>query len=66
MIINDGFHDEELDHYILSDQPTICGKCGARTDFEELNGELQKHQCLNANCGYIFFAAGDDLINGLV
>ena len=66
MIINDSFYNEGLDCYILGDQPTTCGKCGARTDFKELNDELQKHQCLNVSCGYTFFATGNDLIHGLV
>ena len=24
---------DDLDCYILNDQPTTCGKCGARTNF---------------------------------
>lgn len=43
-----------LDCYILSDQPTICGLCGVRTDFEEINDVMQIHECLNPECGYRF------------
>ncbi len=27
---------DNLDCYILNDQPTTCGLCGSRTDFEEI------------------------------
>ncbi|VAX09725.1 hypothetical protein MNBD_GAMMA25-1240 [hydrothermal vent metagenome] len=59
MVSENSFNTESLDYYILGDQPTTCGKCGARTDFDELNSELQKHQCLNIQCGYEFIAVGD-------
>ena len=50
---------DDLDCYILNDQPTTCGKCGARTNFEEISEELQKHECLNPSCGYIFASVED-------
>ena len=45
---------ENLDRYILNDQPTICGMCGSRTDFEEINVLVQLHECLNPYCSYKF------------
>jgi len=47
---------DNLDCYILNDQPTTCGLCGSRTDFEEINNRLQLHECLNPDCGYKFMA----------
>jgi len=44
----------DLDRYILNDQPTACGLCGARTDFEEVNDRMQIHKCINSNCDYKF------------
>lgn len=49
-----------LDCYILNDQPTTCGLCGARTDFEVENDSTQIHQCLNQECKYQFLAVGDE------
>ena len=49
-----------LDCYILNDQPTVCGKCGSRTDFEVENNGSQKHQCLNSTCGYTFIAVDEE------
>lgn len=48
-----------LDCYILNDQPTTCGKCGARTEFLEINADLQKHECLNLSCRYQFITEQD-------
>lgn len=48
-----------MDCYILSDQPTICGLCGVRTDFEEINDVTQIHECLNPECGYKFITEED-------
>ena len=50
----------ELECYILSDQPTTCGLCGARTDFYVESDGLQIHQCLDKDCGYLFAAVSDD------
>jgi predicted RNA-binding Zn ribbon-like protein len=47
-------------HYILlmSDQPTTCPKCGARTDLladlSHTNAGIQIEQCLNDGCGWVF------------
>ena len=47
-----------MDIYILDNkQPTICPKCGTRTDFEEKNENkkiIQKHSCPNSKCRYEF------------
>lgn len=44
--------------YILdNDQPTVCPKCGARTDFEQFEEDgiiVQKHHCLDSNCSFVF------------
>lgn len=47
---------------LLSDQPTTCPKCGARTDFENdpNNVKRQFHQCLNLKCSFQFIAEDDD------
>jgi len=47
---------DELECYILSDQPTTCGMCGARTDFDVESDGTQIHQCLNPGCKYQFIA----------
>ena len=59
MIGKDSISNKTLDYYILGEQPMTCGKCGARTAFDELNNELQKHQCLNIHCEYQFLAVED-------
>ncbi len=46
--------DHNLDCYVLNDQPTTCGNCGARTSFECDEYGIQMHQCLNQKCGYKF------------
>jgi len=53
--IDSGF----LDSYVLSEQPMMCGKCGARTFFDEKRDGTQRHQCLNIDCGYIFLSVED-------
>lgn len=51
---NDDENYSNLDCYLLNDQPTTCGICGARTNFEEVNHVIQIHKCLNLYCGYKF------------
>ena len=46
----------DLEYYILGDQPTTCGMCGARTSFEIESDGMQTHQCLNQGCKYQFIA----------
>ena len=45
---------DDLDCYILGDQPVTCGICGARTAFSEGADGVQIHRCLNRGCGYLF------------
>ena len=47
-------------YYLMGDQPTTCGICGARTEFEEIGDTLQSHQCLNPACGYEFFVVDEE------
>lgn len=51
----------ELECYILSEQPTTCGLCGARTDFDVEENGMQIHQCLDEACGYQFIAVSEDV-----
>ena len=51
--------DGKLERYILGDQPTTCGLCGARTDFDVEEDDTQIHQCLNRECRYQFIAVGE-------
>ncbi len=51
---NNSVNYDDLNCYILNDQPTTCGICGARTNFEEINDGIQMHECLNRNCDYKF------------
>lgn len=46
--------DSNLEVYLISDQPTTCGLCGARTDFVVEEDGTQVHQCLNKDCKYRF------------
>ena len=46
-----------LDVYLMGDQPTSCGLCGARTYFHELRDDKQIHECLD--CKYIFLVEYD-------
>jgi hypothetical protein len=48
-----------LECYILGDQPTTCGLCGARTDFVVEEDDTQIHQCLNRECRYQFIAVSE-------
>jgi predicted NBD/HSP70 family sugar kinase len=57
------YADGGIEHYcLMSDGPTTCGICGARTSFEEVSEAeaLQYHQCLNAACGYEFFVVDEE------
>lgn len=49
----------DLDCYILSEQPTTCGMCGARTSFQVEDDDTQLHQCLNQGCRYKFTAVSE-------
>lgn len=52
--------DEKLECYILGDQPTTCGMCGARTDFDVKEDDSQIHRCLNRECGYQFIVVSEE------
>jgi hypothetical protein len=47
----------------MSDQPTTCPKCGARTDMLSnmlhTTARLTVEECLNPRCRYIFFMEDD-------
>jgi len=51
--------DGNLECYVLSDQPTTCGLCGARTDFDIEEDDTQIHQCLNRECKYQFIVVSE-------
>ena len=59
MLNKSNINYDNLDCYILNEQPTTCGLCGARTDFEEINNMMQLHECLNPYCGYKFITEED-------
>ena len=59
MLNKSNINYDNLDCYILNEQPTTCGLCGARTDFEEINNMMQLHECLNPDCGYKFITEED-------
>lgn len=51
--------ENELDTFLMTDQPATCPKCGARTDFQEVSkdegiGVIQIHQCFDEKCKYKF------------
>jgi len=49
--------------HLMGDQPTTCPICGARTDIvsdlSHTKLKLQIHECLNAQCRYIFLEIED-------
>jgi hypothetical protein len=51
--------DGKLECYIMGDQPTTCGLCGVRTDFDVEEDDAQIHQCLNGECGYKFVVVSE-------
>lgn len=51
--------ENELETFLMCDQPVNCPECGARTDFKEVSedesiGIIQIHQCLDEMCRYKF------------
>ena len=52
-------NNSELECFLLGDQPTTCGLCGARTSFVVEDDGVQIHQCLNQDCKYQFIAVSD-------
>jgi len=51
--------DGKLKCYIFGDQPTTCGLCGVRTEFDVEEDDTQIHQCLNRECRYQFIAVSE-------
>ena len=60
MHYNEQKNYDHMDCYILSEQPTVCGICGARTDFDGIDDKIQLHQCINPDCGYKFITEEDE------
>ena len=48
----------ELPIFLGCEQPETCRNCGARTEFEEVNTELQLHLC--EECGAQYFVEFED------
>lgn len=47
-----------LDVFLLSDQPTTCPRCGARTEWDDRDDGTQHHRC--PRCTFEFIAEEDD------
>ena len=63
-IVNQSMVGDFPFHYIDCEQPATCPRCGARTNFEELEDTcegqpLQMHICLNRECCYLFVGSFD-------
>ncbi len=50
---------ENTEIFLASEQPTICPKCGARTEIIEDKSIMQKHHCINEACNYQFILEFD-------
>jgi len=53
---------QELEIFLLNDQPTSCPYCGARVDFYDFyygNEFFQFNICLRDNCAYVFATMED-------
>ena len=53
---------EELEIFLIGDQPTTCPYCGARTHFDQFDTETemyQVHTCLTPECNFLFIAMED-------
>lgn len=48
-------HSDEIT--LIEEDPVTCGKCGARTEFIELDLSDQIHTCMNTSCGHVFVAS---------
>lgn len=64
MLKNVDINYDDLDWYLLNDQPTTCGHCGARTNFHVIDDKIQLHKCLNPECGYKFITEEDEIKGG--
>jgi len=54
------FMGSDTTYTLDEEQPMTCPSCGSRTDFVEMAYGKQRHNCLNASCGRLFFASEDD------
>ena len=57
--------------FLISDQPTTCPKCGARTDFYDdtspvSNEVVQIHTCLSPTCKFEFVVEFDEELDNKV
>lgn len=52
---------DNADHFLGSDQPQTCPRCGSRTDWKAVSGvgtaAVQKHVCLNGACKHEFIVS---------
>jgi hypothetical protein len=50
--------------FLMNDQPTVCGYCGARCEhvanFMHTNAHMSLLRCLNPDCQFIFFEEEDE------
>ena len=44
---------EDLPIFFGTEQPETCRKCGVRTEFDDVAGGLQVHQCLTCANRYV-------------
>ena len=53
-----------IEIFLMNDQPTVCGYCGARceelTNFMHTNAQALLMRCLNPECLFIFFEEEDE------
>lgn len=42
------------ENYVLSDQPTVCPHCGARTSYECLTPTVELHECMHCTTKFYF------------
>jgi hypothetical protein len=58
--------ENDKNTYILdNDQPTTCPKCGARTDFYEIDNKdepIQEHYCMQVACSYTFWGVFESVV----
>jgi len=45
-------NSDNLDVFLMTDQPETCGICGARTNWIDYKNGQQLHTC--PNCNYIY------------
>lgn len=52
---------EDLEIYLSSDQPTVCSKCGNRTEIVYEFMAFQQHKCLTVECNFKFILEFDNV-----